>query len=1173
MSPSVLSRAAVKASFTADVVREGRAYHERGRVQNLMVGQDGISWTATVQGAKATPYTVKILAPREGGPSPLGKIPVGLSGTCSCPTGRGCKHMAAVCFEILGAQQRRLDAAPSSAHARSGSPPAEARRSRVRAWVTALPSALHEAFHHPQPGRALEPWEEWLDTLENNMAQTQTPLHAPTSERVIYLLDRTEDEAPTSSSPASSSALRARAFVVAPPLATGGRPVPRLLSPVQLVHAQVPGVTTDDKIIGRLMLDVWPSAGRDASADDCEGESMDLLMRHLIATGGCFWGTLDSPPLTLGHSKPAHLGWHLESDASQVPAIVADAPTEGLIVLPTAYPWYVDKAVSVAGPLTFEAPLALVRKFLAGPRLLPGALSSVAERLATKALPGRIDPPRLITPEKRPPARPVPCLRLVAWEPPSSADDDDNPSRAPRRPRPVALAHVDYEGRPVEFEAPLEMLREIKDDRLILRPRVPQLERAFLDRLLRNAPLTAFYAPSLPGPKGRSAYAILSGGPQAERIAWLRFLDSDVPLLRAEGWRVDVDEGVRTHFTALDIATDAPVWEVDLRSQEGSAWWFSLDLGILVEGQRVALLPLLLQALRRLPELSAAAVESLAQSGKLYVDLPDGRTLALPFERVRDILMTLTDARDRALTPQGALTVPLDLAVALSRLETTARMRWLGGERLKTLLDRLQTFTGLETVPPPSGLQATLRAYQCEGLSWLQFLRDYGLGGILADDMGLGKTVQALAHLLVEKEAGRLDRPALIVCPTSLIPNWQDEATKFAPSLNILALHGKDRDARFNDIESADVVLTTYPLLPRDSETLLPILWHMIILDEAQAIKNPTSKATQVVCMMKARHRVCLTGTPIENHLGEIWSHFSFLMPGLLSTYNDFVKRFRVPIEKRQDKERQAILAGRLKPFILRRNKSEVAKELPPKTEILRPIEMEAEQRDLYETLRLQAHETVRQALASKGFDRSRLLILSALLKLRQVCCDPRLLAAPSPNKAVPPSAKLESLMEMVPELIDEGRTILLFSQFTSMLDLMIPELNAAGIPFVQLRGDTTDRKTPVQRFQRGDVPLFLISLKAGGTGLNLTAADTVIHYDPWWNPAVENQATDRAHRIGQDKPVFVYKLITRGTVEERMVDLQHRKRDLAAALLEERSASGPAFEAADLDFLFQEAE
>jgi SNF2 family DNA or RNA helicase len=549
--------------------------------------------------------------------------------------------------------------------------------------------------------------------------------------------------------------------------------------------------------------------------------------------------------------------------------------------------------------------------------------------------------------------------------------------------------------------------------------------------------------------------------------------------------------------------------------------------------------------------------------------MPNGRPLALPFERVRDILVTLMELYDQKVNPDGTMGVPIDFAIALSKINKAPKIKWPTAQRLPPLLNKLKGLSGPAKIPSPHGLKATLRPYQRDGLNWLQFLREYGLGGILADDMGLGKTVQTLAHILVEKETKRLDKPCLIVCPTSLIPNWEMETAKFAPQLKVLSLQGKDRATRFNGIADADLVLTTYPLLSRDAETIIPIEWHIVVLDEAQAIKNPTTKATQIVCDLQARHHLCLTGTPIENHLGEIWSLFAFLMPGMLGSHQDFAKRFRNPIERQKDTERQTILAGRLKPFILRRNKSDVAKELSPKTEITHYVELNPAQRDLYETVRLTVHKNIQEIIADKGLNRSRIVILDALLKLRQVCCDPRLVKLASARN-VRQSAKLESLTDMLPEMIEEGRRILLFSQFTSMLDLIKPELTKACIPFVELRGDTTDRKTPVAQFQKCEIPIFLISLKAGGTGLNLTAADTVIHYDPWWNPAVETQATDRAHRIGQTKPVFVYKFIAKDTIEERILEMQNRKRDLATALFNDSPEATAAFTADDIEFLLR---
>ena len=385
-------------------------------------------------------------------------------------------------------------------------------------------------------------------------------------------------------------------------------------------------------------------------------------------------------------------------------------------------------------------------------------------------------------------------------------------------------------------------------------------------------------------------------------------------------------------------------------------------------------------------------------------------------------------------------------------------------------------------------------------------------------------------------------------------------------------MHGADRAQRFGEIADADLVITTYALLSRDAEQLLAASWHIAVLDEAQAIKNANAKTTQLACRLYARHRLCLTGTPMENHLGELWSQFAFLMPGLLGDAKRFGRVFRVPIEKKQDSERRGVLSARLKPFLLRRTKSLVAADLPPKTEILQPLELAGPQRDLYETVRVAMHEKVRSEIAAKGLARSHIVVLDALLKLRQVCCDPRLVKLTAARK-VSAGAKLEHLMEMLPPLIEDSRQILLFSQFTSMLDLIKPALSERGFQYAELRGDTKDRAGPVARFQKGEVPLFMISLKAGGTGLNLTAADTVIHYDPWWNPAVEDQATDRAHRIGQDKPVFVYKLVAQGTVEERMLELQQRKKALAAAIYDTAGAGGPGLEAADIDRLFEPLE
>ena len=470
--------------------------------------------------------------------------------------------------------------------------------------------------------------------------------------------------------------------------------------------------------------------------------------------------------------------------------------------------------------------------------------------------------------------------------------------------------------------------------------------------------------------------------------------------------------------------------------------------------------------------------------------------------------------------------------------------------RLAELLDRIKNFNGIEDIAVPSTLTAELRDYQREGLNWLQFLREFGFAGILADDMGLGKTVQALSTVLVEKHSGRANGPSLVVAPTSLMGNWRRETEKFAPDLRVIVLHGAERAEHFESLHNYDLLLTTYALLLRDLEIHEQNNYHYLILDEAQAIKNPATKQARAVCQVQATHKLCLTGTPVENHLGEVWSQFRFLMPGFFGDQKHFNRTFRNPIEKASDSLASKALTNRLKPFVLRRSKDAVASELPSKTEIVHRVALHPEQAVLYEGIRAAMETRVRRAFEESGLSQSHITVLDALLRLRQTCLDPRLVKMQQAEN-IHASAKLDALMEMLPTFVEEGRRVLLFSQFTDMLALIEQNIIEAGISYTKLTGKTKKRDEVVDKFQSGEVSVFLISLKAGGTGLNLTQADTVILYDPWWNPAVENQAIDRAHRIGQDKPVFVYRMITEQTVEEKIVEMQERKRQLANIVVE----------------------
>jgi hypothetical protein len=646
--------------------------------------------------------------------------------------------------------------------------------------------------------------------------------------------------------------------------------------------------------------------------------------------------------------------------------------------------------------------------------------------------------------------------------------------------------------------------------------------------------------------------------------AWLRFMMAGLPDLRIQGWRVD--ESAEFPYR---VVADVDTWYAEVDDTPRSDW-FGLELGIMVEGRNINLLPLLLELLgdKRFNQRLAG----LADEERVLVPMEDGRFLPVPARRARAILSVVSELHHQSPSAKGqAMTINRLAAPQLAALDAAMEgggIRWMGGEELRELGKRLRDFTGISEVATPPDFHADLRGYQSDGLGWLQFLREYRLAGILADDMGLGKTVQTLAHLLIEKQSGRMDLPCLVVAPTSLLFNWFRETEQFAPDLSVLILHGPDRKKLFDQIPNYDIVLTTYPLLPRDEQVLIRQMFHIIVLDEAQIIKNPRTKATQAAFKLRARHRLCLTGTPMENHLGELWSQFNFLLPGLLGSEKFFRRTYRVPIENHDDRERRRALVRRISPFLLRRTKEAVVSELPPKTNILRTVELEERQRDLYETIRLALHRKVRDAVRANGMKRNRVVVLDALLKLRQVCCDPRLLKVEA-AQGINQSAKLNLLNDMLPEMIEEGRRILLFSQFTSMLALIEIELKKRKIPYVPLTGAPRDRSDPVTRFQAGEVPLLLLCLKAGGMGLNLTAADTVIHYDPWWNPSVEAQATDRAHRIGQEKKVFVYRLITAGTVEEKILALQASKAGLADGLFE-GGKGVREMNASDLDALFE---
>ena len=535
-----------------------------------------------------------------------------------------------------------------------------------------------------------------------------------------------------------------------------------------------------------------------------------------------------------------------------------------------------------------------------------------------------------------------------------------------------------------------------------------------------------------------------------------------------------------------------------------------------------------------------------------FVELEGDRVLALTenVKRKLERLAQLGTLRQNRIDVH-ALAAP-NLANWLEDLEGNGPSR--ARELLAPRLERFEE-AQLLTPDPCRTLEAELRDYQLEGYRWMSRLIHWGAGPLLADDMGLGKTVQVLSVLLDEATRG----PALVVAPTSVCGHWEDQARRFAPALKVHRFGDRDRQTQLDALGPGDVLIASYGLLQREIERLAKISFRAAVLDEAQAIKNPQSQRAQAACALDAQIRIISTGTPIENHLGELWSLMQFANAGLLGSLKHFERRFARPIQEHGDRHAADALRQLVRPFILRRTKSEVLDELPPKTEIDFKVQLSAEESALYESIRQEAEEQIGESVPA---GQQRIQILTALTRLRQAACHPSLVGGSGVTgvTAAATSAKHETLLALVDELRDGGHRALVFSQFVKHLDLVRGLLDKRQIPYQYLDGSTParQRQARVAAFQQGEGDLFLISLRAGGTGLNLTAADYVIHLDPWWNPAVETQASDRAHRIGQSRPVTVCRLIAEGTVEERILSLHGSKRHTAEQLLDGTNQSGP---------------
>jgi len=849
---------------------------------------------------------------------------------------------------------------------------------------------------------------------------------------------------------------------------------------------------------------------------EISGSTGSIALFKILQTGRLFWQTHQSPAIKAGEERTFEFLWKKENKDYSLNANISP---EARLVL-TEPPLYFDEQQYLLGGLkNLGIPQEQLEKILSVPAVPEKYVDEFSQRLTIDFPSIPIPAPKKIELTELNDFAPVPKLTLFGAQ-----------ISATQYAHFIQL-NFNYDDKTISAYKP-ESFSTVQNEQGLFRiKRDLEAESISFNKIID----LGFTSTELNNYKELMFFSPADGSVINSASRWADFIQNTKLQLEELGWLIEINDDFKLNFqTAED-------WETDIEESDND--WFEMNFKVNVNGESIALLPLIMPVIENYDLNDLPKVLSIPFGDHNYVSIPSSQLK--PF---LDIVYELFDRSE--LNQNGSLTLSSFNATTLAELDSGnyGLFSIKGGKKLLEIGKKLKDFKGIADVAVPTGLNASLRDYQQQGFNWLQFLREYNFAGILADDMGLGKTVQTLAHLLLEKEAGRMTQPCLIIAPTSLMGNWRREATRFTPDLKVLTLQGADRKQYFNQIKQADLVLTTYPLLPRDKDTLLAVDYHYLVLDEAQVIKNPKSQAARTVREIKTSHRLCLTGTPMENHLGELWAQFDFLMPGFLGDSAFFKKIYRTPIEVHGDPQQRERLSKRLQPFMLRRTKQEVATELPPKTEIIRSVPLYDKQAALYESIRITMEKKVRDAIANKGLARSHITILDALLKLRQTCCDPRTLSLKEAQK-VNESAKLDLLMEMLPEQLEEGRRILVFSQFTKMISLIEKELTARKIEYSKLTGQTKKRDEAIERFKSGEADVFLISLKAGGVGLNLTEADTVIMYDPWWNPAAETQAADRAHRIGQDKPVFVYKLMTENTVEEKILAMQEKKKALAESI------------------------
>ena len=1105
--------------FDVATLARGRDYARRGFVVSVEALPDG-ALRARVSNGRGQSYQQRIV---------LGHGLV--DGNCSCPVGHNCKHVVAAFVTWSEKQGTPRRAAPELA-------------APVQGW-------LHRVRESTAPTPPEVPPEDYPDTVEERLLYVLMP-QDPRVKIDIYKGRINAAGTALNRSIRRYDALRAL---------QGGAPA-KFIRPLDL-----------DLLAALAQARLWEAHYSYGLPEIIRPKGADLiaLIRRLCDTGRFLHDSAPDAHLAWSMASPTpRLAWQMAADGSQRLGFEDETgrPLD-LRGMDGATLW-LDRGKGQIGALAQAVETEVLRLVAASPEIAPHEVGALARALPDTL--GGLELPRPTAPRQ---IRRAATQRIARLTLGAETARDGPRSWGNSVQLPTLTLRFVYDGQEVPEGG--ENPRRLEEGQIVTLARDPDWEGACATTLMRAGALRVEELEThWPGERMMKCDFVFADGEMnmhslemSRADAALDFAFRTLPALRRDGWEV-----IETPRWPFRLSTEAASLTVATRPEAGAAFqgndWFSLGFQAEIGGKAVDVAPLIAAFLEQsreeweeVPELGALARH--LSERPVYLDRGKAGYAALDLSPLAPLLhLFLTHHAEL-----GALH-PSDANVARLAEEALAGsdIRFSDKAGILPLARSLQALAEAKTFEVPKGLKAQLRDYQAYGAAWMGSLLEAGFGGVLADDMGLGKTVQTLALLQARREAGAIG-PALLIVPTSLLHGWQSQAAQFTPDLRLVVLHGLGRAALRDQALTADLVLTTYPLLARDRDWLAAQDWPLVILDEAQTLKNPAAQMAKTLREIPARGRLALTGTPLENSLQDLWTLIDWINPGLLGDRKRFQTLFRTPIEKHGDAGAQARLNRRLRPFMLRRTKDEVASELPPKTEILDRVDLPKSQQALYETVRSAMDARVREAVSKRGLAAARITVLDALLKLRQVCCDPALVKTEA-ARSVTESAKRARLRELLGELVAEGRRVLVFSQFVEMLRLIETDLTEAGIAHLTLTGQTQNRAGVLEAFAQGAAPVFLLSLKAGGVGLTLTEADTVILYDPWWNPAVERQAMDRTHRIGQEKPVFVHRLVAAGTVEEKILDMQARKQALADALFDDSPDTAESlFDEATLQDLF----